>query len=652
MNRLANERSPYLRHAATQKIDWHPWSDEAFELARREDKPVFLSSGGVWCHWCHVMAKESFEDEEVAGVLNELFVCVKLDRDERPDIDRRYQQANALMGNAGGWPLSIFLTPDRRPFFGGTYFPPDDRYGRPGFKKVLRSVADFYGAKQADADQYGIRVMEALRADAHTPGDAGPGLANDLRDAMLAQYDPGHGGFGTAPKFPMPGALEFLLRRAAAGDRDAEAAVRRTLDGMLAGGFHDQLGGGFHRYSVDETWSVPHFEKMADDNAWLLRNYLAGYAVFGDERYRRVAEGIVRFTREVLSDPAGGFFASQDADVTPDDEGGYFTWTDRDLKAVLTIEEYQVLSQLLLHPLGALPHDPGKQVLRVARTIDEVAESLGMRPDRAGEIARQGKEKLLAARQQRETPFIDRTIYTSLNGMFITSFLSAFRILGDLACRDLALRTLDRVLRERVQNGALLHTEGVPAVLDDQVYLIEALVAAYEATGSPAYLDQARSFMDGCLASFGDPAGGFFDTDREVLGARLKRIEDVPHPSANAVGVMQLIKLLHLTGEQRYREAAERSLDLFAEAVREMSIHAGAYASALAAWSGMVKLTVEAAPGSALAAAALRFSGPATVIVYGDDRGRIIPCVNETCFDPVTEAEGLLRYPPGDNGPA
>ena len=644
MNRLADERSPYLRHAATQKIDWYPWGDEPFARARGEDRPVFLSSGGVWCHWCHVMAKECFDDDEVAELLNRLFVSVKLDRDERPDIDRRYQQANSLMGNAGGWPLSIFLTPDRRPFFGGTYFPPEDRYGRPGFKKVLRSVSEFYREKKGDADHYGTRVMDALRTETLVPGVIGTVLSDTLRDAMLAHHDPEQGGFGSSPKFPMPGAVEFLLRRAAAGDRDAETAVRRTLDGMLRGGVHDQLGGGFHRYSVDEAWFVPHFEKMADDNAWLLRNYAAGYAFFGDERYRTVSEGIVRFAREVLSDPAGGFFASQDADVTPDDEGGYFTWTDAELKSVLTTEEYEVLSRLLLHPRGALPDDPDKRVLCAARSSREVAESIGMPPERVEQIVQQGKERLLAVRRRRETPFIDRTLYTALNGMFITSFLTAFRVLGAQELRDFALLSLERILRERDRGGVLYHAEGVPAVLDDLVYIIEALVAAYEATGDRRHLDRARSFMDGCLGTFGDPAGGFFDTDREVLGARLKRIEDVPHPSANAVAVQQLIRLWHITGEHRYRDAAERTLRIFAASVSEMSIHAGTYACALDAWSGMLKLTVEALPDSVLARAALRLSGPATVIVYGDDRGRVVPCVNETCYDPVTVPEGLSRY--------
>ena len=340
MNRLANERSPYLRHASHQKIDWHPWCDEAFERARREDKPVFLSTGAVWCHWCHVMAKESFEDDVIAALLNDLFINIKLDRDERPDIDRRYQQAVAAMGFGSGWPLSVFLTPDREPFFGGTYFPPADQQGRPGFGNVLRSVSTYYRSKRGNAVEYAQRVMNALKPEPMKKGELSEATLVDAEQAVLGAVDPENGGFGGAPKFPMPGALEFLIRRSErSADPSVGKAARRMLDAMARGGFHDHLGGGFHRYAVDQAWAIPHFEKMADDNAGLLRNYVDGFAVFGEERYRSVAQGILSFIREVLSDPEGGFFGSQDADVTPDDEGGYFTWTEDELRKALDPEE-------------------------------------------------------------------------------------------------------------------------------------------------------------------------------------------------------------------------------------------------------------------------------------------------------------------------
>jgi uncharacterized protein YyaL (SSP411 family) len=645
MSRLANERSPYLQHAAHQKIDWYPWGDEAFERASRESKPVFLSSGGVWCHWCHVMAKECFEDDEVALFLNSLYIAVKLDRDERPDVDRRYQQAVAAMGGGSGWPLSVFLTPDRRPFYGGTYFPLEDRHGRPGFKKVLLAVNEFYNQQRGEAVQYAERVMAALEPEPLEAGDLSPAALNEAEQAIMAHYDPQNGGFGDAPKFPLPGALAFLLHRAAAKqDPVLLSAVRTTLDGMARGGIHDQLAGGFHRYSTDEAWLVPHFEKMAEDNAWLLRNYLEAYAVLGDEHHRVSAQGIIAFTRSVLSDPAGGFFASQDADVTPDDEGGYFTWTDDQLRRALSGDEYPVLSLRFLDERGRLPHDPEKRVLCIARGLPEIASQTGLTETEVTAVIARGGEKLLAERGRREAPFVDRTLYTSLNGMYVTSFLLAFRVLGDSTLRDFALRSLDRILRERVIAGSVMHSDGVEALLDDQVYLVEALVAAYESTGDRAFLDRARQFMDGCIETFGDGDGGFFDTGTAVLGARLKRIEDTPHPSANSVAAVLLIKLHHLTGGGHYRDAAERTLRAFASSAAAVGVHGGTYDCALDAWFNTLTLTVEAPPDSDLARAARKICGRPITIIYGSDRGRVLPCENGTCFEAVTDAAAMITY--------
>ncbi len=644
MNRLANEKSPYLKHAAHQKIDWYPWSEKAFEKARQEDKPVFLSTGAVWCHWCHVMAKESFEDDETAGLMNELFINIKLDRDERPDIDRRYQQAAAAMGSGSGWPLSVFLTPGKEPFFGGTYFPPEDFHGRPGFKKVLGAVSNFYKTKRGDAGEYARRVMEALKPDALPAGDIDESLLAEAESSMLALVDHKNGGFGTAPKFPMPGAVEFFLRRSAkSADPTAGHAARRMLEAMAAGGFHDHLGGGFHRYSVDEAWIVPHFEKMADDNAGLLRNYIDGYAVFGDERFRDVAMGIITFTRGVLSDPEGGFYASQDADVTPDDEGGYFTWTEEEFRKMLDPEEYAVLSTFFLHDRGSMHHDPAKNVLFAPRSPKETAERLGKNIEDVHRIIESGEKKLLAARTRRETPFIDKTLYTSLNGMLISAYFHASAVLGDESIRGFGVKSLERILRERFVNGRLMHTEDVPAVLDDYVHLIDALIAAYEATAQQPYLRQADEFMAVCLQKFYDVSeGGFFDTEEEVLGTRLKRIEDIPHPSANAVAIMVLLRLFLLTGKEGYRCSAEQTLRIFAGAARDMSIHAGSCFCALEASFRMLKLTVEAPPEGDLAKAARALAGRTyTAIVYGADNSRVIPCLQDACSEPLHDPVSL-----------
>ena len=605
---------------------------------------MFLSTGAVWCHWCHVMARESFEDEGIAKLLNDLFINIKLDRDERPDIDRRYQQAVAAMGAGSGWPLSVFLTPDKEPFFGGTYFPPADLRGRPGFRNVLISVSSFYKTQQGDVAEYARRVMDTLRPEPLISGVVSEGMVVEAERALLAAVDHENGGFGQAPKFPMPGALEFLIRRSFPGrDPAIGEAARKMLEAMAGGGFHDHLGGGFHRYSVDEAWILPHFEKMTDDNAGLLKNYSDGYAVFRDERFRDIATGIIAFTRNVLSAPEGGFFASQDADVTPADEGGHFTWTEEEFRKALDPEEYAVLSTYLLHEQGSMHHDPEKKVLFVTGTLRDLALGIGKSLDEVQRTMQSGKRKLLGARAKRVMPFIDRTLYTSLNGMMISAFFHAFAVLGDLEVRAFALKSLERILKERLKNDMLMHAENIPAVLDDYIHLIDALVAAYEGTAEMRYLGLADRLMSDCLRKFFDHGeGGFFDTDGEVLGTRLKRIEDVPHASANALAITLLLKLSLLVGSEEYYRAADRTLRIFGASAAGMGVHAGAYLCALDASFRMIKLTVEALPDSGLAQAARAQSGRHyCAILYGDDHDRVVPCRQNACVEPVREPQLL-----------
>jgi len=646
MNRLVKERSAYLQHAANQKIDWFPWSEEAFEKAKRESKPVFLSSGAIWCHWCHVMAKESFCDDEVAGILNEHFIAIKLDRDERPDIDRRYQQAVAAMGFSGGWPLSVFLTGDKKPFYGGTYFPPVDMYGRAGFKTILLAISELYRTKKDEVNEQSNQFVAFLDQQDAAPGEISAEMAGSAAQGMLSHIDKLHGGFGKAPKFPMSGAVEFLLNRYFfTREEGLGGLLKKTLDGMANGGFHDQLGGGFHRYSTDEAWAVPHFEKMTDDNAWLLRNYIDAYSLFGDSRYREVAEGILRFVNKELSHPDGGFYASMDADVTPDDEGGYFTWTDEELKGALNEDEYKVLSLYFLHAADAVHHDPEKKVLSARMTIGELAGKVGMDGEAVKTIIRQGKAKLLSERDKRTKPFIDKALYTSLNGMMIAACLKAYRVLQDETIRDRALKGLGRILEINAADGRLCHSEGVKALLDDYVYLVDALLSAYEATGGAAYLEKAQEHMDRCIELFRDEKkGGFFDTDEEVVGTRLKGVEDIPRPSANALAIMALVKLSLMTGDDRYRHIAESSLKLFASQARIIGLHAGYYFCAIDAFFHMLKLDISAQPMSPLAMEALRTFYPYTAIRYGGDSGTIIPCVGNACYDPIDNSEGLRRF--------
>jgi uncharacterized protein YyaL (SSP411 family) len=646
MNRLSKEKSAYLRHAASQTVDWYPWNEDAFAKAKREDRPVFLSTGALWCHWCHVMAKECFENEEIAEILNEHFVSIKLDRDERPDIDRRYQRAVAAMGSGGGWPLSIFLTPDKKPFFGGTYFPPEDRSGRPGFKKVLVEVSTFYRAQKADIADYTERLINHLTPQPLTESGIERSYVDSAVDGITAEYDPQHGGFGSSPKFPMPGAMEFLINRYFfRNDETIASVIQKTLSAMGNGGFHDQLQGGFHRYSTDEAWIIPHFEKMADDNAWLLRNYVNAYWLFGDEYFREVAEGITVFLRDVLSDAAGGFFASQDADVTPDDEGGYFTWTDADFKAILGPDEDRVVSMHLLHERGLMHHDGSKRVLFVAMGKDEIAEKLGMDTADVAEIIRRAKEKLLMVRQKRQAPVIDHTLYTSLNGMLISSCLHAFRIMGDPWLKDFPLKSLDAILSKRFIKGVLYHTEDVRAVLDDYVFLADALLTAYEIAGKSFYLRKADDIMELCIRNlWDDREGGFFDSDDAVLGIRLKGIEDIPHPSANSLAIMMMLKLYEVTGKETYYENAEKALKVFVSKGRDMGIHSGYYFCSLDAYFNMVKLTLDTSIDSELAAAALSSFRPYTSLVHGDDKGMITPCARGVCDEPIENPDNLKRY--------
>ncbi len=643
---MSKEKSPYLKHASHQKIDWYPWSDEAFERARGQDKPIFLSSGAIWCHWCHVMAKECFEDNEIAELLNLHFISIKLDRDERPDIDRRYQYAVSAMGFGGGWPLSVFLTAEKKPFFGGTYFPPNDNLGRPGFKKVLKSVAEFYSSKRDHAVEYSRTLSDALKQKPITKGEIQEASIHDAVIKILSQFDTTHGGFGSAPKFPMPGAVQLLLNRYYLQRMHSfGVAVSKTLESMAKGGFHDQIGGGFHRYSVDEAWIVPHFEKMADDNAWLLRNYLDAYSVFANGYFKEVARGIIRFLTDTLSDPKGGFFASQDADVTPEDEGGYFTWTESDFRNVLTEEEYQVLTLRFLHERGSMHHDTSKKVLFITMEEGEIARKLGIEQKVVVDRIYSGKKKLLDERKKRASPLVDRTLYTSLNGLLITSFLKAFTVLNETYLKEFALKSLRRILKKHYINNELFHTEQVNAVLDDYIFLIEALITAYEVTGNAYYMNHACTLMALCIEKFWDKDdGGFFDTDAEVLGIRLKGIEDIPHPSANAVGIILLLKLYFMTSEKNYNHFAEMALKVFSVQTKEMGMHAGYYFCALDAYFHMLKLTFQAVPTHPLAETARSLFYPYVSYIFEADNGCIIPCFRDVCYEPVRSPEGMRDF--------
>ena len=459
-NSLARASSAYLRSAMHQPIQWHEWGEDAFAAAEREDKPMLLDIGAVWCHWCHVMDRESYDDPEIAAIVNQNFIAVKVDRDERPDIDSRYQAAVQAVSGQGGWPLTAFLTPDGKPFYGGTYFPPSDGYGRPSFRRVLLSIANAYREKNGDVVEQAKMVESALAQSESFAGREGrvtAGVLAAIQASAFKMFDPQHGGFGQAPKFPHPSALDLLieryartaggvsLRRTAEGGRPPMAGADAgstgaeslrnllvtTLEHMAKGGVYDQLAGGFHRYSVDERWVVPHFEKMCYDNSELLKNYVHGYQATGEEFFADVARDIIRWMDEWLSDrERGGFYASQDADISMEDDGDYFTWTLDEARAVLTEEEAQVAAlHYDINEVGEMHHNPAKNVLYVRAGVEEIAKRMKLAPQRVEELLASANKKMYAARLLRPTPYVDKTVYVGWNSLCVSAYLEAAKVL-------------------------------------------------------------------------------------------------------------------------------------------------------------------------------------------------------------------------------
>src|SRR6201997_3187015 len=446
LNSLSRASSAYLRSAMHQPIHWHEWGAEAFATAQRENKPMLLDIGAVWCHWCHVMDRESYEDPEVAAIVNEHFIAVKVDRDERPDIDSRYQAAVSAISGQGGWPLTAFLTPDGKPFYGGTYFPPNDQWGRPSFKRVLTSIASAYREKQADVSEQSKMVEQAISQAESFLGRNGrfsPSVIASIVKSVLGMFDEGNGGFGQAPKFPHPGALDLLIGEyTRTGDERLKHVIVTTLEHMAKGGMYDQLAGGFHRYSVDERWVVPHFEKMCYDNSELLKNYVHGYQVTGNGFFTEVARDIIRWMDEWLSDrERGGFYASQDADYSMDDDGDYFTWTVAEAKAVLSEDEAAVATLFYdIQEVGDMHHNPAKNVLYVRTTIEQVARQLNMPEDRTRTLLADAQKKMYAARLLRQAPYVDKTVYAGWNAMCVSAYLEAAKVLHLDDSRHFALR--------------------------------------------------------------------------------------------------------------------------------------------------------------------------------------------------------------------
>ncbi len=583
-NRLGGAASAYLRSAAHQPIHWYPWGAEAFAEARSGDRPVLLDIGAVWCHWCHVMDGESYEDAALAAFLNENFVCVKVDRDERPDVDARYQRAVQMLTGQGGWPLTAFLVPSGDVFYGGTYFPPDGRLGRPGFRTVLASVLEAYRARRDQVVTQAAAIRRAVDAglDESMAGTPTSGLLDRAEAQMARAFDPAHGGFGSAPKFPHPAALVFLLHRwSDAPTPERRTIIDRTLQGMARGGMHDHLGGGFHRYSVDREWIVPHFEKMSYDNSELLRIYADAAAAFGDAEYAAVARGIVRWVREVLADPAGGYGASQDADVGLHDDGDYFTWTRDEAAAELAPAEFEVASAYYdIGTAGEMHHNPGKNVLFIASTVSAIAAGGGRTEGETRALLASAEAKLRLGRARRAAPFVDRSRYSAWNAMMASALLRAAAALEDGWAWSHALLTLTRLRSESAAADTIAHASGgVTGLLDDQVHVAAAALDAFEATGDASWLDWAERLMHRVWADYwDDQAGGLFDIARGregegLLPARAKPVQDAPTPSANGTAGIVAVRLAALTDASLWAERARALLDAFGGRAEDLGLH-------------------------------------------------------------------------------
>ncbi|MEO7118021.1 MAG: thioredoxin domain-containing protein, partial [Candidatus Limnocylindrales bacterium] len=672
-NRLANETSPYLLQHAGNPVDWYPWGAEALDRARREDKPIFLSIGYAACHWCHVMERESFEDEVAAADLNRDFVAIKVDREERPDLDSVYMDALQQMTGQGGWPMSLFLTPDGKPFYGGTYFPDTPRHGLPSFRQLLANVAAAWRDRRAEVEESGSRLVTAISAPARGSGVSGLSLAqvDAAVQTLEGAFDRRHGGWGSAPKFPQPMALEFLFRAyTRSGDTRALTMARSTLDAMAGGGIRDHLGGGFARYATDAHWLVPHFEKMLYDNAQLARVYLHAWQVTADTGYRDVVVSTLDFVARELRVPPGGAFASSlDAD-TDGEEGATYVWT---LDAVREALGEDAALFAAAYDVRANGNWEGSTILQRVAADALLATTFSMTPEAVAASLGRSRVTLLEGRQIRPQPGRDGKVLAAWNGLMVGAFAEAGRVLAEPRFTAIATEVADFLLaRLRGPDGRLGRSwkddrvTGT-AILEDYADLADGLLTLYEATFDERWFTAARALMDVILERFTDPVGGFFDTadDAEVLISRPKDLQDNALPSGNAMAACVLLRLAALTGEGRYRTAAEGALGL-------VSAAAPRYPTAFAQWLVAMDLAIgpidEVAiigdPGDpatqALIAEARRGYRPRQVVAVGaQSASTVIPlladrplrdgvptayvCQGFACRQPVTSPSALAE---------
>lgn len=587
-NRLSRESSAYLRSAAHQAIDWYPWTKEAFSRAEREGKPVLLDIGASWCHWCHVMDEGTYGVAEISSYIDTNFIAVKVDRDERPDVDSRYQKAVSAMTGQGGWPLTVFLDASGRPFYGGTYFPPRQTGDMPGFLEVLKRIHSYYTTRESEREEVARSIAEAIsspeRYDEENVGSA------EVRAALfkiVEEADTVNGGFGYAPKFPHTSAIELLMTQLSRGRKDAHAPLKLTLDSMLAGGIHDHLGGGFHRYSTDEKWIVPHFEKMAYDNAGLLKNYVHAFQITGDREYMTTAEGTAAFLTTTLGGEEG-FYSSQDADASPGDDGDYWTWSPAELSATLEGDEKRV-AELYFHIHGmAEMHRKDRHVLYRAMSADEISGKTGIGREAVGKLLNSAREKMLAARTARPTPLVDKSIFGNWNGMVASALSEYYRVAGGRAVIDSVRRGVMNFIGKAYSPGkGFCHTiggNGIWGMLDDQVNMLHAALDLFELTSDPSLagiVKNAAVLVEGYRSG----AGGLNDVDESVYSgekiglsdARSVPVYDTPAQSPNSSAALLLQRVAAVFDDGKAAEGARKTVC----AVAPSCLTSGAYASSI-----------------------------------------------------------------------
>ncbi len=572
-NRLIHQTSPYLLQHAHNPVDWYPWGEEALSRAKKEDKPILLSIGYSSCHWCHVMEKESFENEAIARLMNEHFISIKVDREERPDLDEIYMNAVQAMTGSGGWPMTVFLTQDLVPFHAGTYFPPEDRMGMPGLPKVLITVSNYYHSHRQEVVHMETQMKEALhRIVEILPSREAlePEILTKAFDVIEGQFDPNHGGFGKAPKFPNSMTLSFLLRHwKRTGEKEALRMVEVTLEKMAGGGIYDHLGGGFHRYSVDERWLVPHFEKMLYDNALLSRTYFEAYQGTRKERYLRVGEEILDYVLREMKNPEGGFYSTQDAD-SEDEEGKFFVWTRDEIKGLLGKERGAPFCAYYgVTPQGNF--ERGASVLNIDLSIKKVSELYGISIPELETLFREGRERLFVEREKRVKPGRDEKILTSWNGLMVSGFVDGFKLTGKDEYLKAAEGAIHFILNGAAKQGDLMRVFNkgrwhVKGYSEDYAFFIQGLIDLYEATFEMKYLKEANDIHERMMHQFWDDNhGGFFFTgkENESLIARSKSPYDNAIPSANSIALSNLIRLGYLTGNESLKRKAELILRLY-----------------------------------------------------------------------------------------